>query len=231
MKKALVTGSSRGIGRAIAEKLLKEGWDVTGISRSDCPFSHSNYTHRLIDLKNLEALPQVLKALAKETGAFDALVCNAGSGAFGHLEELSFDKIQEVIHLNFLSQAFLIKVWLPLMKRQKYGDIICIGSEAALKGKRKGSVYCASKFALRGFTQALREECAYDGVRVTLINPGMVNTPFFDKFNFRHGKEEDESIAPEDIAESVFMVLNARRGTVFDEINLSPQKHKVVFNH
>ncbi len=202
---------------------------MTGISRTACPTTNPAYTHYAIDLKNLDPLPHLLKAIAKEKENFDTLICNAGEGAFGHLEEFSYKRIQEILHLNFLSQVYVIKTWLPLMKKRKKGDIICIGSEAALAGKRKGSVYCASKFALRGFIQALRQECAADGIRVTLINPGMVKTPFFDSLNFRHGEERDEWISPEDIADAVSMVLNARQGTVFDEINLSPQKHKVVF--
>ncbi len=229
MKKALITGTSRGIGKAIAEKLLDRGWEVTGISRSDPTIAHSRYSHDSIDLNNLNDLPQKFKALLKETPNFDALICNAGMGVFGHLEELSFDRIQEVIRVNFLSQVLLIKTFLPNMKKLKRGHIISIGSEAALEGKRKGTIYCASKFAVRGFTQALRQECASDGIGVTLINPGMVDTPFFESLNFCHGDAHDESISPDDVAESVSMILETRKGTVFDEINLSPQKHKVVF--
>lgn len=229
MKKALISGTSRGIGRSIATKLLDNDWSVVGLSRSESDIECPNYTHIQIDLGNLKNLSNQLKDLEKTHPDCDAIICNAGMGAFGHLEELSFDKIEEVIHLNFLSHVYLIKIFLPGLKRKKSGNIIGIGSEAALEGKRKGSIYCASKFALRGFMQALREECASDGIGVTLINPGMVNTPFFDPLNFSHGEQQDEFISPEDIAASVFLVTEMRPGTVVDEINLSPQKHKVLF--
>ena len=116
------------------------------------------------------------------------------------------------------------------MKRQGSGDVIFIGSEAALEGKRKGSIYCAGKFALRGFSQALRDECSTGNIRVSIVNPGMVNTNFFTDLNFKPGEDSCEHIEPEDVAEAVAMVLNSRKGTVFDEINLSPQKNKVVWS-
>ena len=91
-------------------------------------------------------------------------------------------------------------------------------------------MYCAAKFALRGFAQALRAECARSGIRVTLVNPGMVQTPFFDALDFRPGESPDCYILPEDVARTVAHVLAARPGTVFDEIDLSPQKRVIEFN-
>ena len=93
------------------------------------------------------------------------------------------------------------------------------------RGTRQGSIYCASKFAIRGFSQALREECGKSNVRVTLINPGAVRTPFFDELHFEPGAAQENAIEPEDIAEVLLTVLQARPGTVFDEINLSPLSH------
>ena len=113
------------------------------------------------------------------------------------------------------------------MKRQKRGDLIFIGSEAALAGGRKGAIYAASKFALRGLAQSLRQECATSGVRVALINPGMVQTPFYQGTHFTHGAAPENYIRPEDVAEAVLLILTARPETVFDEINLSPLK-KVI---
>jgi len=132
------------------------------------------------------------------------------------------------IGINFLSHAYLIKTFLPMMKKRKQGDIIVIGSEAALAGKREGSIYCASKFALRGFTQALRDECRTDHVRVCLINPGVVQTEFFDTLSFAPGEDKSEHLVADDIAELTVHILAARRGAVFDEITLNPQKGRIV---
>jgi NADP-dependent 3-hydroxy acid dehydrogenase YdfG len=104
-----------------------------------------------------------------------------------------------------------------------------MGSEASLQGKRMGSIYCASKFAVRGLAQALREECASCGIRVSLINPGMVLTDFFDTLSFSPGDDDNEHIKAEDIADVVCMLLNLRDGTVIDEVNISPQSKKIKF--
>jgi short-subunit dehydrogenase len=98
------------------------------------------------------------------------------------------------MNLNFVSQSFLAKEFLPALKRKALADLIFIGSEAALAGSRKGSIYCASKFALRGFSQSLRDECAKSSVRVSLINPGMVKTDFFQSLTFEPGEENSSRL-------------------------------------
>ncbi len=123
----------------------------------------------------------------------------------------------------------MTKALLPALKRKTNSDLIFIGSEAALKGSRKGAIYCASKFAIRGFTQALREECGKSNVRVCLINPGMVKTAFFDELAFEPGDHESNAILPEDVAVAVSYVLGSRMQMVIDEINLSPLNKVVKF--
>ena len=164
-------------------------------------------------------------------------MCCACKVQFGSLEEFSYSQIQDLINLNFLSQAFITKAVIPLLKNKSMknkglkkkggGDIVFIGSESAISGCRKGAIYCASKFALRGFAQALREECSKSNVRVSIINPGMVKSAFFDDLDILPGDNDVNFIEPDDVAVAVSMVLSTREGTVFDEINLSPLK-KVV---
>ena len=113
------------------------------------------------------------------------------------------------------------------MKKRAAGDIVFMGSESARSGGKRGAVYSAAKFGLRGLAQSLRQECAASGIRVSIINPGMVKTAFFDELDFQHGDEVDNYILPEDVASAVLTIIEARAGTVFDEINLSPQK-KVI---
>lgn len=135
-----------------------------------------------------------------------------------------------LIDLNFLSHVYLVKSFLPVMKKRKEGDLIFIGSEAALAGKRQGSIYCASKFALRGFAQALRDECRSEHLRVCLINPGMVLTGFFDSLSFSPGEDCSEHLLAHDIAETVVHVLAARKGVVFDEITVNPLKQRIALS-
>jgi NADP-dependent 3-hydroxy acid dehydrogenase YdfG len=90
-------------------------------------------------------------------------------------------------------------------------------------------VYCASKFALRGFAQALRDECANSGLRVSIVNPGMVQTAFFDELSFAPGTEGHQTLFPDDVADAVMSILNSRQGAVIDEINLSPAVKTIRF--
>ncbi|MGR9052462.1 MAG: SDR family oxidoreductase [Gammaproteobacteria bacterium] len=227
----LVTGASSGIGRATARRLLQQGHTVIGTARDPGRFGTPmpGFHGAGLDLSNLAALPAAAERLIRDFPALDAALFCAGAGRFGSLEEFSYAQIEALTTINYTAQVFLTRALLPGFKRKALSDLIYIGSEAALKGSRKGAVYCASKFALRGFTQALREECGKSGVRVALINPGMVKTPFFDALSFEPGGEEGQYIEPEDVAEAVAFILHARAGTVVDEINLSPLNKVVRF--
>ncbi|MDD5411156.1 MAG: SDR family NAD(P)-dependent oxidoreductase [Methylobacter sp.] len=230
-RNVLVTGASSGIGRAIARSLLQQGHHVIGVSRDRGKFIRhmDNFTPVPLDLSQLNDLPQKLRELEQTFPEIDAVVFCAGMGQFGSVEEFSYAQIEGLMTINFTSQAFQTRALLPALKRKELSDLIFIGSEAALKGSRKGAVYCASKFAVRGFTQALREECGKSNVRVCLINPGMVKTAFFEQLSFEPGDEDSNFIEPEDVAEAVSYVLNSRAQIVVDEINLSPLNKVVKF--
>lgn len=227
----LVTGASSGIGRAIARNLLQQGHHVLGVSRDCNKFIKplANFTPIQLDLRQLKALAPKVMELGQAYPEIDAVIFSAGMGQFGSVEEFSFKQIEDLMTINFTSQAFLVRALLPGLKRKKHGDLIFIGSEAALKGSRKGAMYCASKFALRGFSQALREECSKSNVRVCLINPGMVKSAFFEQLSFEPGENSSNFITPEDVAEAVSYALNAQAQIVIDEINLSPLNKVVRF--
>lgn len=221
----VISGTSSGIGLAMAREMLDRGNAVLGLVQDAAkdPVQHPGYRQEQVDLSDPDELQirvtEILRGLDRPVRA---LVNNAGIGRMAFLEQLSVCDLRLVMDTNFLSHAIVTRAFLPLLKRRGCGDIVFIGSESALSGGRQGSVYCASKFAIRGFAQALREECGKSGVRVSLINPGAVRTPFFDDLNFEPGESEDNASAPEDVAAVLAMVLDARPGTVLDEINLSP---------
>jgi 3-hydroxy acid dehydrogenase / malonic semialdehyde reductase len=158
------------------------------------------------------------------------LILSAGSGYFGKLEELSYAKIASSVDLNLLSNIYITKTFLPHLKKAKRANIIFIGSSAALQGKKEGSIYCACKFAMRGFFQALREECASSNVRVSIIQPDLVSTPFYDKLHFKPKEGRMHSLAPEDIANVVELILSLDSHVVLDEILLSPLKRALEFS-
>jgi len=230
-KTILVSGASSGIGRAITTLLLEQGYRVTGVARdfSKFPCHDRHFTAVSLDLSDLDSLPDRLDEIIREDPAIDGIVCCAGSGRFGSLEEFSCAQIRNLLDLNLTSQICLVRTLLPGMKQRGSGNIIFMGSEAALAGGKRGAIYSAAKFGLRGLAQALRQECAASGLRISIINPGMVKTGFFDELDFRPGEAADNYILPEDVAKAVQLILEAREGTVFDEINLSPQKKVIRF--
>ncbi|MGH8475482.1 MAG: SDR family NAD(P)-dependent oxidoreductase [Methylococcales bacterium] len=227
----LITGASSGIGQAVARALLAKDHRVIGVSRTiqESAFENPHFRALRIDLADLENLPDRCSEILKSHPDLDSAVLCAGAGRFGCLEEFSCDQIRQLMDLNFTSPAFIARSLVPHFKRKPRSDLIFIGSEASLRGSRKGTIYCATKFALRGFSQALRDECGKSGLRVSLINPGMVKTRFFDELDFTHGESPNQAIEAEDVAEVVCSIFDLRAETVLDEINLSPQNKVIRF--
>jgi NADP-dependent 3-hydroxy acid dehydrogenase YdfG len=227
----LVSGASSGIGRAVARLLLADGHRVIGLSRDIQRFNrlHRHFSWLSLDFSKLADIPAFAKKLELDEPELDAVVFAAGYGRFANLEQFSFQQIENLLTVNFTGPAFLTRALLPKLKQKSFSNLIYIGSEAALKGSRQGSIYCASKFALRGFTQALRDECGKSGVRVSLINPGMVDTAFFETLAFAPGRESAQALQADDVAEAVKYILHAGACCSIDEINLSPPSKVIEF--
>jgi len=231
MRSVLVTGASSGIGRAVAKELLRQGYFVFGTSR-DCnqfEMRHSRFSPVEMDFSKLSLLAEQAKQLQTKHPSISIIVFCAGYGRFGALEQFSYQQIDSLMTVNFTGQAVLARAFVPGFKRKDRADLIFIGSESALQGRRQGAVYCASKFAVRGFSQALREECAKSQVKVTLINPGMVKTEFFEPLAFEPGDNESNYILPEDLATAVNYILMTRPGILVDELVINPLNKVVKF--
>lgn len=228
-KNFLVTGASSGIGGAVSKNLLDSGAKVYGISRRQPAWDHEesyreNFHWISCDLADFNKLETTIKTILDKCSTLNGAIICHGFGDFGSLEEFSISRINALVDTNLTSTMFISRLVLPGMKKNKSGDLLLIGSEAGLKAGKKGAIYCATKFGLRGFVQALRAECAPSGVRIAIVNPGMVASSFFDKLDFTPGETPDNFLEPEDVAIAVKSVLDMPRGSVIDEINLSPQK-------
>ncbi len=230
-RKVLVTGSSDGIGRSITLSLLKSGAKVIGLARDHSKFNPEtkNYIKYKTDFSNEEILLNTIAKIIKDHKDLDCLVSNAGFGKFGTLETFSTKEINDFIFTNLTSHMILTNKILPHLKKIRKGNIIFIGSESALKGGKNGSLYSAAKFGLRGFSQSIREESCSKNIHVSLINPGMVRTSFFNNLDFMPGEDNSNAIEPDDIGKIIIDILSTRNGSVIEEINLSPLKKVIKF--
>ena len=188
-----------------------------------------NYIKYKTDFSNEEILLNTIAKIIKDHKDLDCLVSNAGFGKFGTLETFSTKEINDFIFTNLTSHMILTNKILPHLKKIRKGNIIFIGSESALKGGKNGSLYSAAKFGLRGFSQSIREESCSKNIHVSLINPGMVRTSFFNNLDFMPGEDNSNAIEPDDIGKIIIDILSTRNGSVIEEINLSPLKKVIKF--
>jgi len=221
----LVTGSSRGIGRAIVQSLISKGYQVTGIARSnDNPIEGMSF--HFADLNDIDTSARLISNLCTSEN-ISAVICNAGTGKFGSLETHSPAQIAQHIQLNLSSPLVVAQAALPHLKKHARSDLVFMGSESGLQGGRYGSLYSAAKFGLRGAAQALKHECASANCHVGIVHPGMVRTQFFDELDFEPGASEDNAIHPDEVAKAVLSMLEASDHAVIDEIVLNPLKRVV----
>lgn len=215
-KIAVVTGANKGIGHECVQQLLEKGAIVIGICRSGCSHSHANYTCLMADVRNFESLSAAFQQVLDLHGKIDVLINNAGLGYFGHCDELPIEQWHEMFDTNVTGLFYATRLALPSMKKQGAGHIINISSIAGLEGYQQVSAYCATKFAVRGFSDALYKEVRDFGVKVTCVYPGSVKTDFF-----RHSENitaHDNMLRPEDVANQIVYCLESPPN--FHNVNL-----------
>ncbi len=221
----LITGASRGIGKAAAQSLINNGHCVVGMARSTetMPIGTIGIN---IDLSDLQALASLLKNLL-EKYPIDAVVCNAGIGDIGALENFSIEQITASLSFNLISPLAVARLCMPTLRSRQRSDLVFVGSESAIRGQRFGSVYSAAKFGLRGAAQALRHECSAANCHVGIVNPGMVRTGFFDNLDFGPGPECHHALSVQDVATAIVSMIEAPDHAIIDEITISPRQHVV----
>ena len=229
-QKILLTGVSSGIGRAIAASILEKPENtLLGLARraKDVFSQFPNYHAIKADFSKPAELESLFKNMSMDHPDINILILSAGVGKFGELEQLSLKDFQNLLNVNFLSQAMLIKYFIKTIKKNQ-GKIIVVGSESALAGAKKGSAYCASKFAMRGFIQCVRQETRQSGVSVSLVNPGLVNTEFFDSLQFAPHSDPGSSLHVEHLVSLINQLIALPNACVVEEVQIQPVMARVI---
>lgn len=177
----LVTGASSGVGQSTARLLTQSGYRVLGTSRKPTEAGDtSGVTMLPLDVRSDDSVAACLSAVSSLVDRVDILVNNAGYELAGALEEVSLDEAKAQFETNFFGVVRMVKAVLPLMRRQKLGQIINVTSLAGLSPIPFMGIYSASKFALEGYTEALRLELSPFNIRVSQIEVGFLRTPMMN---------------------------------------------------
>lgn len=224
---ALVTGGSRGIGRAIAQRLATLGASVAICGRegtalqsaaADLEKLGARAFFRLTDVSKASQVSELVAETEAALGSISILVNNAGIGLFGPAHEKTEADWDRVVNTNLKSVFLVSRAVVPSMIRRGSGDIINISSLAGRNTFAGGGIYCASKWGLMGLSGCMMEDLRGHGIRVSVVCPGSVAT----EFSGSRPKEPGKALRPEDVAHAVEAIVTQRPGSVVSEIQLRP---------
>ncbi len=227
-KVAIITGGTKGIGRSVAEALLREGTAVFICARDKFQLKRAleelsklgKVEGEICDVRSASQVKVMLDECVRLFGGVDILVNNAGVGLFGKtVEEIDPEEFEWVVQTNLFGVYYTCHYAIPLLKERNGGHIINISSLAGQNAHPKMSAYNASKFGLNGFTEALMQEVRQDNIKVSLICPGSVNTEFG---NSEITEEKAWQLHPEDIAQVVIELLKQKSNALSSKIEIRP---------
>ena len=223
-KNILLTGGSSGIGKKTAEMLVEKGAKVLITGRSydkieivKQRLGVQGLSFDISDLENIAAKTEECVRLLG--GRVDVLINNAGIGNFGPVDEINMTSFLEVFNTNVFGLALLTKELVPIMKKQNQGTIINIGSSASVRGFKNGSVYAASKFAVRALSQCWQAELRPHNIRVCQVNPSEVTTAFAQK-DRKERTELDHKLSATEIAHTIISIIEMRNKGFVPEVNI-----------
>ncbi|NOS91533.1 MAG: SDR family oxidoreductase [Cyclobacteriaceae bacterium] len=227
-KLAVVTGGTKGIGRAIIERFAAAGFDIATCARKEADLNEiksaieSNHpvkvTAFIANMSNKDHIQKFAEKV-KQLQPVEVLVNNAGYFIPGSVLDEADGALESMINTNLFSAYHLSRLLVPAMRARKSGHVFNMCSIASIMAYPNGGSYAISKFALLGFSKVLREELKAHGVRVTSVLPGATLTASWDGVDL----PDERLMKPEDVAETIFSAYSLSKRSVVEEILIRPQ--------
>lgn len=227
-KKAIITGGSRGLGKATALAFAKEGIDVAITGRNEKKLQDTvaelknlgvNATYAVFDVCNYEEVKTGIKSILTSLGGVDILVNNAGIAAFGSFNDMEVSQWSAIIQTNVMGMYYVTKEVLPHLIAKNQGDIINVSSTAGLSGNPNTSAYSASKFAVIGMSESLMKEVRKNNIRVCTLTPSTIASDMSLELGITDGNTE-KVLQPEDFAELIVTSLQLPRRAMLKSASL-----------
>lgn len=228
-KKAIITGGSRGLGKATAIAFAKEGIDIAITGRneetlkktaSELEAFGTKVIYSAFDISNYESVKSSIKDIINELGSVDILVNNAGIAAFGAFNEMEVSQWSQIIQTNVMGMYYVTKEVLPYLINQNDGEIINVSSTAGLNGNANISAYSASKFAVIGMSESLMKEVRKNNIRVCTLTPSTIVSDMSIELGIATKDSQDSVLQPEDFAELIVAGLKLPKRAMLKSASL-----------
>jgi len=228
-KKAIITGGSRGLGKAIAIAFAKEGIDIAITGRNEETLKKTvqelknlgvNAIYAAFDVGNYEDVKKGISDIITKQGSVDILVNNAGIAAFGSFNEMEVSVWTNIIQTNVMGMYYVTKEVLPHLLKLDEGDIINVSSTAGLNGNANISAYSASIFAVIGMSESLMKEVRKNNIRVCTLTPSTIASDMSIDLGIAHKDSQDSVLQPEDFAELIVAGLKLPRRAMLTSASL-----------
>jgi len=229
-KNAVITGASRGVGAAFVKTLIEKGVHVYGLARSLDALNNlqdhigNHFTPVRMDITDRDTLEGWITRTFSDENTPHILINNAGSGQFGKIDDMGPEQWRSMIDTNLNGIYDLTSRIVTMMKKSDNSShIINMGSILGTVGNPEMSGYCATKFAVRGFSESLFKELRYDNIKVTCLNPGSIQTDFFENAGIQ---AHNHMLQPKDVAETVVHILETPDNMLINEVTMRPLNPK-----
>jgi short-subunit dehydrogenase len=222
IKVVVITGAGSGLGASLAKKYSDLGCHVCLLGRTESKLNQTaellsnSYSIYEVDVTSKDAVAHVIESIKEVVGPVDLLINNAGLGVFDLAENIVEESVHNMIDINLKGTIFCTQAVLPDMKNRNRGIIVNVVSTAGVEGKVNETVYCASKFGVRGFTESLALELNGTGIRVFGAYMGGMKSPFWDEILAK--EKTKDFMDPDDVADIIIENTKPRKGIAVTEV-------------